>query len=112
MKRSAVWLLAIASACNADDDATGGSGSASESTQSGESTQTSDSTADTSTGDPIGPGPDSGLLACPAGQACTLVAVAEAFDDRVEVYSARGQGPIYRGAIDFDLKPNPMGDNE
>lgn len=55
--------------------------------------------------------PSEGLLACPAGEACTLVVVAQAFDDRVEVYAARGPGPVYRGAIDLDLKPNPMGDN-
>lgn len=59
-----------------------------------------------------GDGPATGLLACPAGEACTIVVVAEALDDRVEFFSARGAGPVYRGAIDFDLKPNPMGDNE
>jgi hypothetical protein len=47
-----------------------------------------------------------GLLGCPAGEACTLVIVSQTIDDRVEVYSAAGPGPTYRGAIDVDLKPN------
>jgi hypothetical protein len=51
-----------------------------------------------------------GLLGCPADETCTLVIVSQTLDDRVEVYSAAGPGPRYRGAIDVDLKPNPNGD--
>ena len=50
-----------------------------------------------------------GLFGCPAGERCTLVIVSQTIDDRVEVYSAAGPGPRYRGAIDVDLKPNPGG---
>lgn len=92
---SAVALLAIAT-CSCKD---GGDEQGEEA--SGESTA-----ADT------GDAPATGLLACPAGETCTIVVVAEALDDRVEFFTARGAGPLYRGAIDFDLKPNPMGDNE
>ncbi|MBX7080240.1 MAG: hypothetical protein K1X88_13680 [Nannocystaceae bacterium] len=87
--------LALAG-CPGDDAGSGGSDSASEG-----------GTADTTGGD----APSSGLLACAAGESCTLVLVAQALDDRVEVYTARGPGERYRGAIDLDLKPNPMGDN-
>lgn len=56
--------------------------------------------------------PQSGFLACPDGSSCTFVVAAQAFDDRIEIFSARGPGgPEYRGAIDVDFKPNPMGDN-
>ncbi len=66
--------------------------------------------ADTSsTGEPP---PSAGPLACPEGESCTIVVVSQALDDRVEIFSARGPGAPYRGAIDLDLKPNPMGDNE
>lgn len=65
--------------------------------------------ADTSTGGE--PPPASGPLACPEGEACTIVVVSQALDDRVEFFTARGPGEAYRGAIDLDLKPNPMGDN-
>jgi hypothetical protein len=51
-----------------------------------------------------------GLLGCPSDETCTLVIVSQTLDDRVEVYSAAGPGPTYRGAIDVDLKPNPSGD--
>ncbi len=57
------------------------------------------------TGEPI----EDGLLGCPAGEVCTLVIVSQTLDDRVEVYSAAGPGPTYRGSIDVDLKPNPGG---
>jgi hypothetical protein len=68
--------------------------------------------ADTSgTGGDTSSLPTEGPLGCPVGEACTLVVVAQAFDDRLEVYAPRGAGPVYRGAIDLDLKPNPMGDN-
>ncbi|MFO0634234.1 MAG: hypothetical protein U0168_15410 [Nannocystaceae bacterium] len=81
--------------CPGDDGGVGGSDSASDGSETGTS----------------GDAPPSGLLACPAGESCTLVVVAQAFDDRVEVYTARGPGETFRGAIDLDLKPNPMGDN-
>ncbi len=74
------------------------------------SADTSGSTTQT-TADDGGVVPSEGLLACPAGESCTLVLVAQAFDDRVDVFAARGPGPIYRGALDLDLKPNPLGDN-
>jgi hypothetical protein len=51
-----------------------------------------------------------GLLGCPVDETCTLVIASQTLDDRVEVYSAVGPGPRYRGAIDVDLKPNPSGD--
>jgi hypothetical protein len=51
-----------------------------------------------------------GLLGCPGDETCTLVIVSQTLDDRVEVYSAAGPGPRYRGAIDVDLVPNPFGD--
>lgn len=51
-----------------------------------------------------------GLLGCPVDETCTLVIASQTIDDRVEVYSAAGPGPRYRGAIDLDLKPNPLGD--
>ena len=84
----------VAIACN-DDASSEGSGHASESTTMGGSTSNvttsageleGNSAADTTTtGDTgIGPGPESGLLACPMGEECTLVVVAEALDDRVE----------------------------
>ncbi|MBC8069143.1 MAG: hypothetical protein IAG13_12485 [Deltaproteobacteria bacterium] len=95
----ALSLLAFASigACNDDD---------------GEPSASSDSTAaaDLSTGD-TPDAPASGPLACPAGESCTLVLVAQTLDDRVDIFAARGAGPLYRGAIDIDFKPNPMGDN-
>ena len=54
---------------------------------------------------PRRPGPSAdGLLACPAGEVCPLVFVAQTLDDRVEVFAPR-HGPAYRGAIDLDLKP-------
>ncbi len=66
--------------------------------------------ADTSTGGEAPPA--TGPLACPEGESCTLVIVSQTLDDRVEIFSARGPGEAYRGAIDLDLKPNPMGNNE
>ncbi|MCA9699190.1 MAG: hypothetical protein KC431_16825 [Myxococcales bacterium] len=68
------------------------------------STVTDDAESDT--GEPI----EGGLRGCPAGQLCTLVAVSQTLDDRVEIYSAAGPGSRYRGAIEVDLKPNPGGD--
>ena len=53
---------------------------------------------------------ETGLLGCPSADDCTIVVVSQTIDDRVEMYTASGPGPIYRGAIDLDLKPNPNGD--
>jgi hypothetical protein len=53
---------------------------------------------------------ETGLLGCPSQQACTIVAVSQTIDDRVELFTAAGPGPVYRGALDLDLKPNPNGD--
>lgn len=53
---------------------------------------------------------DTGLLGCASGSSCTIVAVSQTIDDRVELFSAEGPGPVYRGALDLDLKPNPSGD--
>jgi hypothetical protein len=53
---------------------------------------------------------ESGPLGCPSAESCTIVAVSQTVDDRVELFSARGNGPTYRGALDLDLKPNPGGD--
>jgi hypothetical protein len=87
----------------------------------GASDATGDATSDASTSDPSTaadsttgsdePVPSAGPLACAAGESCTFVLVAQAFDDRIDIFAARGPGPTYRGAIDLDLKPNPLGDN-
>jgi len=53
---------------------------------------------------------EDGLLGCPSAESCTIVAVSQTVDDRVELFSASGAGPTYRGALDLDLKPNPGGD--
>lgn len=53
---------------------------------------------------------ETGLLGCPSDAACTIVAVSQTIDDRVELFTATGPGPVYRGALDLDLKPNPDGD--
>lgn len=53
---------------------------------------------------------EAGLLGCPSDERCTIVAVSQTIDDRVELYSAAGPGPVYRGALDLDLEPNPNGD--
>lgn len=63
------------------------------------------------TGDTTGGPAETGLLGCPAGQTCTLVAVSQTVDDRVEVFSVAGPGPTYRGGLELDLKPNPGGDH-
>lgn len=97
-RRPALGVAALlVCACPVSDDGT----AATEADTSG-----SDTTGDTT--DTV---PSEGLLGCPPGEACTIVAVAHAFDDRVELYTARGAGPAWRGAIELDLKPNPMGDN-
>jgi hypothetical protein len=53
---------------------------------------------------------EAGLLGCPSGESCTIVAVSQTIDDRVELFTAAGAGASYRGALDLDLKPNPNGD--
>ncbi len=55
--------------------------------------------------------PSTGMLQCPAGESCTVVIAAQALDDRIDVFVARGPGPTFRGSIAMDFKPNPMGDN-
>ncbi|MBV1859062.1 MAG: hypothetical protein KUG77_11680 [Nannocystaceae bacterium] len=46
------------------------------------------------------------MLGCPAGESCWVVLVAQALDDRVEVFGGlAGATPSYRGGIDLDLKP-------
>ncbi len=96
MRRSALVTWLVCTGCPNDGPATGGDGSS--------STGTADTTGGTEA-------PASGPLSCPAGESCTLVVVSQAFDDRIEFYGARGSQTGYRGAIDLDLKPNPMGDN-
>lgn len=71
----------------------------------GEGLETEGESGESETGEPIA----EGLLGCPASETCTLVIVSQTLDDRVEVYSAAGPGPRYRGAIDLDLKPNVAG---
>ncbi|WP_146661239.1 hypothetical protein [Enhygromyxa salina] len=51
-----------------------------------------------------------GLLGCPAGEACTILAVSQTLDDRVDLFTAAGAGPRYRGALDLDIAPNLGGD--
>jgi hypothetical protein len=64
----------------------------------------------TETGETGGEVVESGLLGCPSDSECTIVAVSQTIDDRVELFTAVGPGPVYRGALDLDLKPNPGGD--
>lgn len=101
MNPNHLLVVALAAACTAappSDGETGTSGA----TTTGADTST--------TGDDGEVPPQAGLLGCPGG-ACTFVIVSQAFDDRLEIFAPRGDGPIYRGAIDVDFKPNPMGDN-
>jgi hypothetical protein len=53
---------------------------------------------------------EDGLLGCPRGSACTIVALSQTIDDRVDLFTGAGAGSAYRGALDLDLKPNPGGD--
>jgi len=53
---------------------------------------------------------EDGPLGCPAGESCTIVALSQTLDDRVDLFTARGAGPTYRGALDLDLVPNQNGD--
>jgi hypothetical protein len=64
----------------------------------------------TETGETGGEIVETGLLGCPSDSECTIVAVSQTIDDRVELFTAAGPGPVYRGALDLDLKPNPAGD--
>lgn len=99
--RALVVLLSSSAlaGCPSDDGPSAGS-----TTTGADSTGSSDDTGTT------GFVPSAGPLGCPTGETCTFVVVAQAFDDRVEIF-APGGSPVYRGAIDLDLKPNPMGDN-
>jgi hypothetical protein len=58
------------------------------------------------TGEPV----EGGLLGCPSGESCTIVAVSQTIDDRVDLFTAAGAGAGYRGSLELDLKPNPGGD--
>jgi hypothetical protein len=62
------------------------------------------------TGDEGGERVEDGLLGCPSGESCTIVAVSQTIDDRVDLFTAAGSGASYRGALELDLKPNPGGD--
>jgi hypothetical protein len=53
---------------------------------------------------------ETGLLGCPSAESCTIVALSQTIDDRVELFTGAGAGPRYRGALDLDLEPNPGGD--
>lgn len=53
---------------------------------------------------------EDGLLGCPSGESCTIIALSQTIDDRVELFSAAGPGARYRGALDLDLQPNSGGD--
>jgi hypothetical protein len=64
----------------------------------------------TETGETGGEIVETGLLGCPSDSQCTIVAVSQTIDDRVELFTAVGAGSRYRGALDLDLKPNPGGD--
>ncbi len=54
--------------------------------------------------------PTEGLLGCPEGSTCTILLVSQSLDDRIELFTLEGPGPLYRGAISVDLDPNPEGD--
>jgi hypothetical protein len=41
---------------------------------------------------------------------CTILAVSQTLDDRVDLFTAAGGGARYRGALDLDLEPNVGGD--
>ncbi|HVI04089.1 MAG TPA: hypothetical protein VM869_35600, partial [Enhygromyxa sp.] len=70
-----------------------------------------DETGDTSeTGEDGGERVEDGLLGCPSGESCTIVAVSQTIDDRVDLFTAAGSGASYRGSLEVDLKPNPSGD--
>ena len=53
---------------------------------------------------------EDGPLGCPAGEACTMIALSQTLDDRVDLFTGRGPGPGYRGSLDLDLVPNQNGD--
>jgi hypothetical protein len=102
--RVAASALMVAAACGS-----GSAGDGDAATTIDPSTTSDGDTSTSDSGDEVAPA--SGPLACPEGEACTLVIVSQAFDDRLDIFAARGPGPVYRGAIDVDFKPNPMGDN-
>jgi len=103
--------LAVVAGCPSDDTPSGGTIADTTAADTTAADTTADETTTNSETGDTEPAPTEGLFACPAGESCTFVVVAQAFDDRVEIFAPRGPGPVYRGAIDLDLKPNPMGDN-
>lgn len=63
---------------------------------------TGDPTSSDTTSTPV----SDNMIGCPAGESCWVVLVAQALDDRIELFGApAGTAPAYRGAIDLDLKP-------
>ncbi|MGH1344474.1 MAG: hypothetical protein ACRBN8_23135 [Nannocystales bacterium] len=68
---------------------------------SDDATETDNETSDTTSTPDV-----DNMLGCPAGESCVVVLVAQALDDRVEVFGGLAGGtPSYRGGIDLDLKP-------
>lgn len=66
---------------------------------------------DTETGDETGSERvEDGLLGCPSDEACTIVAVSQTIDDRLDLFTGAGAGARYRGTLELDLKQNPGGD--
>src|SRR5690606_15172814 len=72
--------------------------------------ETGESESESETGSDADERVEDGLLGCPDGESCTIVAVSQTIDDRVGLFTGAGAGPSYRGALDLDLKPNPGGD--
>ncbi|HLT39011.1 MAG TPA: hypothetical protein VK034_22160, partial [Enhygromyxa sp.] len=72
--------------------------------------ETGESESESETGSDADERVEDGLLGCPDGESCTIVAVSQTIDDRVDLFTGAGAGPSYRGALDLDLKPNPGGD--
>jgi len=73
------------------------------------------STSHTSGSDTTDGSPTTGMFQCADSARCTFVLASQTLDDRIDVFLARssdGDMQIpYRGSVDVDLKPNPMGDN-
>jgi hypothetical protein len=74
--------LAVLCGCPGDDASSGSTALDTGEGSTAPTTDTTDPTATTETGD-IEPGPTEGLFACPEGEACTFVVVAQAFDYRL-----------------------------
>ncbi len=92
----AVWLTGfVLAGCLADNPGGGETGDTDPGTSDDETAEDTTST----------PAADN-MIGCPAGQTCWVVLAAQTLDDRVEVFGApAGAEPVYRGAIDLDLKP-------